>query len=105
MARAPQIAAFNNEPADPQLLALRVPPHSVEAEQSLLGGLLLDNQAWEKIADLVSIDDFYPHHHPPNLPPHRQLDRANPPADVGTGLGLNRGSQGQGQTRRGPYLG
>jgi len=59
MARAPQIAAFNVEPADPQLLALRVPPHSVEAEQSLLGGLLLDNSAWEKIADLVSVDDFY----------------------------------------------
>lgn len=47
------------EPADPQLLALRVPPHSVEAEQSLLGGLLLDNQAFDKIADLVSAEDFY----------------------------------------------
>ena len=44
---------------DPQLLALRVPPHSVEAEQSLLGGLLLDNQAFDRVADIVSGQDFY----------------------------------------------
>ena len=44
---------------DPQLLALKVPPHSIEAEQSLLGALLLDNSAFDKIADLVSADDFY----------------------------------------------
>ena len=44
---------------DPQLLALKVPPHSIEAEQCLLGALLLDNSAFDKIADLVSADDFY----------------------------------------------
>lgn len=44
---------------DPQLLALKVPPHSIEAEQSVLGALLLDNSAFDKIADLVSADDFY----------------------------------------------
>jgi len=49
--------------ADPQLASVRTPPHSVEAEQSLLGGLLLDNLAWERIADLVSADDFYRHDH------------------------------------------
>lgn len=38
---------------------LRVPPHSVEAEQSVLGGLLLDNNAWDRIADILSDDDFY----------------------------------------------
>jgi len=59
MARAPQTQALRTEPADPQLLALKVPPHSVEAEQSLLGGLLLDNQAFDRIADLVAADDFY----------------------------------------------
>ena len=36
-------------PADSQLVALRVPPHSIEAEQSVLGGLLLDNGAWDRI--------------------------------------------------------
>ncbi|MEM9208219.1 MAG: replicative DNA helicase [Pseudomonadota bacterium] len=38
---------------------LKTPPNSVEAEQSLLGGLMLDHSAWEKIADLVSAADFY----------------------------------------------
>jgi replicative DNA helicase len=44
---------------DPQVEALRIPPHSIESEQSTLGGLLLDNNAWDKIADLLREDDFY----------------------------------------------
>ncbi|MGH8631996.1 MAG: DnaB-like helicase N-terminal domain-containing protein, partial [Burkholderiales bacterium] len=47
------------ETADSQLVALKLPPHSVEAEQSLLGALLLDNQAFDRVADLVSAEDFY----------------------------------------------
>ena len=46
-------------PDDPQLDALKLPPHSLEAEQSILGGLLLDNEAADRIGDLVSEDDFY----------------------------------------------
>jgi replicative DNA helicase len=38
---------------------LSLPPNSVQAEQALLGGLMLDNSAWEKIADLVTEGDFY----------------------------------------------
>ncbi|GMR17069.1 MAG: replicative DNA helicase [Gammaproteobacteria bacterium] len=38
---------------------LKVPPNSVEAEQSLLGGLMLDNTAWDKVADLIVAADFY----------------------------------------------
>ena len=48
---------------DPQIASLRLPPHSVEAEQSVLGGLLLDNSAWDRIADVVSHHDFYRHDH------------------------------------------
>ena len=44
---------------DTQVELIKLPPHSVEAEQSVLGGLLLDNTAWEKIADLISESDFY----------------------------------------------
>jgi len=44
---------------DAQLEAARVPPQSVEAEQSVLGGLLLDNTAWDRIADLLAAQDFY----------------------------------------------
>jgi replicative DNA helicase len=38
---------------------LRLPPHSVEAEQSLLGGLMLDQRAWDQIADVIAAEDLY----------------------------------------------
>ncbi|MBT8135897.1 MAG: replicative DNA helicase, partial [Gammaproteobacteria bacterium] len=38
---------------------LRVPPHSVEAEQAVLGGLMLDNRSWDTVADVLSDGDFY----------------------------------------------
>jgi replicative DNA helicase len=46
-------------PDDPKLDALKLPPHSLEAEQSVLGGLLLDNDAADKIGDIVAGADFY----------------------------------------------
>jgi replicative DNA helicase len=54
---------MNSPVADPQLAAARTPPHSVEAEQSVLGGLLLDNSAWDRIADRLVAEDFYRHDH------------------------------------------
>jgi replicative DNA helicase len=48
---------------DASVAAIRTPPHSIEAEQSVLGGLLLDNSAWEKVADLLTDNDFYRHDH------------------------------------------
>ena len=42
---------------------LKVPPHSLEAEQSVIGGLMLDNRAWDNIADVVNEQDFYRHDH------------------------------------------
>jgi replicative DNA helicase len=45
--------------ADTQVELIKLPPHSIEAEQSVLGGLLLDNTAWDKIADMISESDFY----------------------------------------------
>lgn len=38
---------------------IKLPPHSVEAEQSLIGGLLLDGRAWDRVADVVRETDFY----------------------------------------------
>ncbi|BCO33224.1 replicative DNA helicase [Thiohalobacter sp. COW1] len=46
-----------------QTEALKVPPHSIPAEQSVLGGLMLDNEAWDRIADRVAEDDFYRRDH------------------------------------------
>lgn len=42
---------------------LKVPPHSIEAEQSVLGGLMLDNRAWDQIADKLKESDFYRNEH------------------------------------------
>ncbi len=42
---------------------LKVPPHSIQAEQAVLGGLMLDNQAWDQVADRVSNGDFYRRNH------------------------------------------
>jgi len=42
---------------------LKIPPHSIKAEQSILGGLMLDNTAWDQVADLILEDDFYRHDH------------------------------------------
>lgn len=50
---------------DLQVAGLKVPPHSIEAEQSVLGGLMLDNERWDDVAERVVSDDFYtrPHRH------------------------------------------
>ena len=48
---------------DLQTTALKVPPHSIEAEQAVLGGVMLENTAWERVAELVSETDFYRHDH------------------------------------------
>jgi replicative DNA helicase len=50
-------------PTDVEVEALRLPPHSIEAEQSVLGALLIDNTAFDRIADLVSEADFYKDDH------------------------------------------
>src|SRR4029079_16505350 len=49
--------------------ALRVPPHSIEAEQAVLGGLMLAPESWDRIADKLVEDDFY-------LKDHRIIYRA-----------------------------
>ena len=49
--------------SDPQLDAIKLPPHSVEAEQSVLGGILLDTSAWDKITDILQEQDFYRYEH------------------------------------------
>ncbi|MGB7997016.1 MAG: DnaB-like helicase C-terminal domain-containing protein, partial [Photobacterium halotolerans] len=52
-----------NRPKDSQMDALKMPPHSLEAEQSVLGGLLLDNERWDSVAEKVVARDFYSRPH------------------------------------------
>ncbi|MBR2514760.1 MAG: replicative DNA helicase [Halomonas sp.] len=49
--------------ADQETAALKLPPHSLEAEQSVLGGLMLDNQAWDNVSERLVTDDFYRYEH------------------------------------------
>ena len=67
---------------DATLDALRVPPHSLEAEQAVLGGLLLDNSAWDKIGDFVAEADFYRADHRVLYHCISGLIEASRPADV-----------------------
>lgn len=71
-----------NDRTDPQLESLRIPPHSIEAEQSVLGGLLLDNAAYDRIADYVNADDFYRFDHRIIFQHIVKLISAAKPADV-----------------------
>ena len=70
--------------ADRQLAPLRVPPHSVEAESSVLGGLLLDNTAWERMADVLTDGDFYRYEHRLIYAAVSKLVEQTKPADVVT---------------------
>ncbi|CAM2145477.1 replicative DNA helicase [Pararobbsia alpina] len=67
---------------DPQVDSLKVPPHSVEAEQSVLGGLLLDNGAWDRVADFIHESDFYRFDHRLIFQHIGKLIAATRPADV-----------------------
>lgn len=70
--------------ADSAVDALRVPPSSIPAEQAVLGGLLLDNQTWDTVADLLLEDDFYRHEHRQIFRAIRQLADRQQPFDVVT---------------------
>ena len=71
-----------DESRDPQLAQLRVPPHSIESESSVLGGLLLDNHAWDRVADLLIASDFYRYEHQLTFEAIGKLINASKPADV-----------------------
>ena len=70
--------------ADEQLDSLKLPPHSIEAEQSVIGGLLLENEALDKIADILSAADFYQHDHKTIFEHIVKLIEKNRPADIVT---------------------
>jgi replicative DNA helicase len=67
---------------DSDVAKLRVPPHSIEAEQSVLGGLLLDNSAWDRAGDLLTDSDFYRYEHKAIYRAIGELVAATKPADV-----------------------
>ncbi|MDC0542597.1 replicative DNA helicase [Methylophilaceae bacterium] len=67
-----------------QISALKIPPHSIEAEQSILGGLLIDNKAIDRIAGQISASDFYRNDHRIIFTHISKLIDNNDPADIVT---------------------
>ena len=67
---------------DSEIRNLALPPHSIEAEQSMLGGLLLENSAYERVADVLTDDDFYRHEHKLIYRAISTLINENRPADI-----------------------
>ncbi len=61
---------------------IKIPPHSVEAEQSVLGGLMLDNQTWDRVVELLQEKDFYRHEHRLIFQAMHDLSHRNNPFDV-----------------------
>ena len=89
---------------DSQLLNLKVPPHSIEAEQSVLGGLLIDNSAFDKVADIVSDRDFYRDDHRRIFRHILRLVEKGKPADVVTVDEAIKGSEDRDKTGGLAYL-
>jgi len=70
------------DPRDDEVARLRIPPHSIEAEQSVIGGLLIDNSAWDRAGDLLTDGDFYRYEHRLIYAAIGGLMNASKPADV-----------------------
>ena len=68
--------------ADAQIENLKLPPHSIEAEQSLLGGLLIDNSALDQVGDTISSKDFYRQDHRLIFTYINEIINLDNPADV-----------------------
>ncbi len=69
---------------DASVKQLKIPPHSLEAEQSVLGGLMLDNDAWEKVSDHLVPEDFYSKSHRSIFRALRYLAENTKPMDLVT---------------------
>lgn len=67
---------------DTSIASLKVPPHSIEAEQSVLGGLMLENRAWDDVSERVSENDFYRRDHRLIFRMITQLAEQSEPFDV-----------------------
>jgi replicative DNA helicase len=75
----------NRKPLDAgTLAALKVPPHSVEAEQAVLGGLMLDNNVWDTVSERLLDEDFFRHEHQLIFRAMFKQAEANRPLDVVT---------------------
>lgn len=73
---------FSNRKRDAQVEAIKTPPHSLEAEQSVLGGLLLDNERWDTVSERVRSSDFYSRPHRLIFEGIKSILESNAPLDL-----------------------
>ena len=78
---------MRREPPAFELAGAPLPPHSIEAEQAVLGGLLLDPAAWDNVADVLTADDFYRADHKVIFQAIASLAAISKPTDVVTVVG------------------
>lgn len=69
-------------PVDYAVEQIKTPPHSVQAEQALLGGLMLSNESWDSVSDKVGFQDFYMRQHQLLFSAMSRLSEADQPFDV-----------------------
>lgn len=69
---------------DPELINIKMQPHSIEAERSVLGGLMLANDAWDSVAELITESDFYRPNHRLIFRQMKKLVDTNEPLDFVT---------------------
>ncbi|WP_220720315.1 replicative DNA helicase [Agarivorans litoreus] len=74
----------DKKPKDSQIDQLKTPPHSLEAEQAVLGGLMLDNNAWDNVSELVVEQDFYQRAHQYTFSAMHRLAESGQPIDLVT---------------------
>lgn len=67
---------------DADLRHIKTPPHSIEAEQSVLGALMVDNSQWDNVSEILIPDDFYRNEHRQIYRMMTQLAESNSPLDV-----------------------
>ncbi|MDK9790059.1 replicative DNA helicase [Vibrio sp. D431a] len=67
---------------DPQVEAIKQPPYSFEAEQSVIGGLMLDNEKWDEVSDKVCKEDFYSRSHRCIFAACKEIFESNNPLDM-----------------------
>ncbi|MGC9423729.1 MULTISPECIES: replicative DNA helicase [unclassified Vibrio] len=72
----------NRKIADAQVDAMKIPPHSLEAEQSVIGGLLMDNDRWDTVSERVIAQDFYSRPHRLIFEAVKHLLEAGQPLDL-----------------------
>ncbi len=84
MQAEPQDQDFSPDFDEAEFAQLKLPPHSLEAEQSVLGGLLIRGEAWDSVADLVTESDFFQPRHRHIYRKMGELIESEQPIDVVT---------------------